>query len=113
MRKGLVRKAGVRSFFSATRKSQEGKKTMTVKRVFLYLTAGWIGFFVFAACAATAVTFSTGDTDALIDTRLNFGEYAGVSDALVDTRINFVVRSPEPGAKIDTMSAPGTMIILQ
>ena len=86
---------------------------MTVKRTLLYLIAGWTELCVFATYAATSVASATGDADALIDTRINFGEYAGISDAVVDTRINFVVRSPEPGAKIDTLSPYGTMVLLQ
>lgn len=85
---------------------------MNIKGMFLYLITGWAGLHVFAAYAATSVTSATGDTDALIDTRINFGEYYGTSDALVDTRINFIARSSEPGAKIDTLTPYGTILIL-
>ena len=86
---------------------------MNINKTFLCLLVGWAGLQTFVAFAATSAASVTTDTDALIDTRINFGEYFGSSDAWVDTRINFVARSPAPGAKIDTLTPCGTLLMVR
>jgi len=69
---------------------------MNIKKTFLCLIVGWAGLQTLVAVAATAA--ASVDTD---------------TDALIDTRINFVVRSAASGTKIDTLTPCGTMILVQ
>jgi hypothetical protein len=68
---------------------------MKVKKTILCLIVGW-------ACLQTVVTLAvTSAASVATDT-----------DVLIDTRINFVVRSAEPGTKIDTLTPVGTLIMV-
>ena len=70
---------------------------LNIKKMFLCLMmVGWAGFQTLVAVAVTPA--------ATVDT---------VTDELIDTRINFVVRSAEPGTKIDTLTPSGTMIMVR
>ena len=86
---------------------------MTIKKMFLCLVVGWAGFQTIVALAATSVASATSGADEVIDTRVNLGAFFGSSDAWVDTRINFVARSPAPGAKIDTLTPCGTLLMVR
>ena len=83
------------------------------KKMFLCLLVGWVGLQAVVAVAATSAASVTSDADEVIDTRVNLGAFFGLSDAWVDTRINFVSRSPAPGAKIDTLTPCGTLLMVR
>ena len=68
---------------------------MNIKKMFLCLMVGWAGLQTLVAVAATAAASVATD-----------------ADELIDTRINFVVRSAEPGTKIDTLTPSGTLIMV-
>ena len=78
----------------------------------LHTGAGlFLGAAVSAAHAAAPPSEASSPA-ALIDTRPNAAAHAAPQDGTVDTRLNFVVHSGLL-AKIDTMTKPGTMLLIK
>ena len=62
-----------------------------------------------ATPAASAVTAQ----DEIVDTRLFLDTLTSPLDALLDTRLNIIIHSPEPWARIDTLTIPGTLLLVR
>ncbi len=69
---------------------------MNVKNIIFCLIVGW-------DCLQAVVTFAATPAASVVTG----------TDVLIDTRINFVVRSAAPGAKIDTLTPGGLMVIIR
>ena len=62
-----------------------------------------------AAAPAASVTTAQDET---VDTRLFLDSLASPLDALLDTRLNIVIHSVDL-AKIDTLTIPGTLLLVR
>ena len=75
-----------------------------------------LGLAILAASATQAATPAASVTTAPntpIDTRLCWDTLASPLASLVDTRLYLLIRSPAPWAKIDTLTNPGTLLIVK
>ena len=75
-----------------------------------------LGLAMFAAPAAQAATPASSVTTApntTIDTRPCWDTLASPLASRVDTRLYLLIHSPMPWAKIDTLTNPGTILIVR
>lgn len=85
---------------------------MKVKKTFLCLIVGWASLQTLVTLAATPAASVVTGTDVLIDTRINF-LIRSRADEVVDTRLYLRIWSAESGARIDTLTPNGTVILIR
>ena len=85
---------------------------MKVKKTILCLVVGGACLQTFVTLAATSAASVATDTDALIDTRINF-LIRSIADEVVDARLYIRTWSAASGATVDTLTPCGTVVLIR
>ena len=85
---------------------------MNVKKTILCLIVGWACLQTVVTLAAMPAASVATDTDALIDTRINF-LIRSIADEVVDARLYIRTWSAASGATVDTLTPCGTVVLIR